>query len=249
MCKLYPTLLLLLTLLFTSCVATKQHIADADVTYLRANEDVNSNNPEMDKMIASYRNQMEDEMNIVLGEMPETIRKSRPHSALSNWFCDGQLVMSNKYSDKPVDFAVQNYGGFRIPSIPKGPVTKRHIFELMPFDNKLVIIELDGKMVQRFADHMAEDNGWPISKGFTFTIKDNKAIDVQVGGQKIELYKTYRVGVPDYVANGGGGCSFLKEIPQLDTGKFIREIIIEYLEDLKTAGQPITIDKSKRFKS
>jgi len=249
MFKLYPTILLVFVLLFSSCVTTKQHIADADVTYLRANDDIKSDDAAMDKMIATYRDQMEDEMNIVLGEMPETIKKSRPHSSLSNWFCDGQLVMSNKYSKKPVDFAVQNYGGFRIPSIPKGPVTKRHIFELMPFDNKLVILELDGAAIQQFADHMAEDEGWPISTGFTFTIKEGKAVDVEVGGKKLDMQKVYRIGVPDYVANGGGGCWFLKEVPQMDTGKFIREIMIEYLEDLQKAGQPITVDKSKRFKS
>ncbi|MDB4438987.1 5'-nucleotidase C-terminal domain-containing protein [bacterium] len=245
----YRILLFLMIGLLSSCISTKQHIADTDITYVRANEDVNVGSKAIDDMISPYRDQMEDEMNIELGEMPVTLKKGKLNSSMGNWFCDALLVMSNKYSDKPVDFALQNYGGLRIPSISKGIVTKRHIFELMPFDNKLVVLEIDGKTVQMMADNMADHGGAPVSLGLSFTIEEDKAIDVMVNGKPIKSNSTYRVGLPDYVANGGDDSWFLKEIPQFDTGVYIREVMIEYLMDLKAAGKPIIVDKTKRITS
>ena len=56
---------------------------------------------------------------------------------------------------EPVDFAVINYGGMRIPAIPKGPITRGKIFELMPFDNLLVVVRLDVSILTQFINHMA----------------------------------------------------------------------------------------------
>jgi len=239
----------LFTLIFlSSCTSSKQHIADTDISYIRANEEIKIGSKAIDDMISPYRAQMEDEMNIQLGELPETIKKGKLNSNMGNWFCDALLVMSNKYSQHPVDFAVQNYGGLRVPSISKGPITKRHIFELMPFDNKLVILKLNAKTVQMMADNMADSGGSPVSLGLSFTIKDGKAYDVKVNNKPIDDNSTYRVGLPDYVANGGDDSWFLKEIPQYDTGVYIREVMIEYLLDLKAAGHSIKIDKTKRIK-
>lgn len=240
--------LLLLILGFISCASSKQYVTEADVSYIRANDDVTPSDASIADLIAPYRDEIEGEMNTVLGELPETLKKGKPTSSMGNWFCDGLKVMSNKYYSKPVDFALQNYGGLRIPSISKGPLTKRHIFELMPFDNKLVIIEVDDKVIQLLADNYAEYGGGPVSNGFEFTIKEGKAVDIKVSGQPLQSNKTYIVGLSDYVANGGGDAWFLKEIPQYDTGVYIREVMIEYLEDLKKTGTPLTIDNTKRIK-
>ena len=242
------TLIIGIVFLLASCTATKQHVADAEVNYIRANDSYSASENTMESLIAPFRNQMEDDMNTSLGELPETIKKGKPNSNMGNWFCDALLAMSNKYSDKPIDFALQNYGGLRIPSISKGPVTKRHIYELMPFDNKLLILEIDANTVQLIADNLADSNGGPVSKGLTFTIEDEKAVNIEVNGKPLKNDEVYIIGVPDYMANGGGGCGFLKEIPQKDTGIYIRDAIIEHLQDLQKAGQKIEIDNTKRIK-
>lgn len=239
---------LVLLLGIISCSTSKQYVTDADITYLRANDKVQADDDSVDALISPYREKIDAQMNTVLAQLDQDLRKGKPNSSMGNWFCDALKVMSNKYSKKEVDFALQNYGGLRIPSVSKGPLTKRHIFELMPFDNKLVILEVDGKTVQLIADNMADSGGAPVSEGLSFTIKDDKATNIMVSGSPLDFTKTYVVGLPDYVANGGGDSWYLKEIPQYDTGVFIREVIIEYLEDLKASGTPLKIDNTKRIK-
>ncbi|MBT8232717.1 MAG: hypothetical protein HKO66_05665 [Saprospiraceae bacterium] len=230
-----------------ACVTQKQHVADADITYLRANDDVEGSDKDIETLVASYRNQVEEEMNTEIGYMPETLKKGKPNSNMGNWFCDALLDLSNQYYDKEVDFALQNYGGLRIPTIPKGNLTKNTIFELMPFDNKLVIINVKGDIVQMICDNMADSNGAPVSHTVSFRIEDDKAVDIKIKGEALDLSKTYIVGLPDYVANGGGGSTFLRGIQQFDTGIFIREGVIQYLEQLKERGEPITINNTKRI--
>ncbi|NNK89244.1 MAG: hypothetical protein HKO89_01435, partial [Saprospiraceae bacterium] len=50
-----------------------------------------------------------------------------------------------------------------------------------------------------------------------------------------------------YIANGGDNCDFLIDVPQDNSGLFIREVIIEHLEELMAKGDKIIIDKSKRI--
>ncbi len=62
-----------------------------------------------------------------------------------------------------VDAAFVNYGGIRISQLPKGEVTSGKIFELMPFDNIVVLQKLKGSVLQEFLDLIAERGGWPAS--------------------------------------------------------------------------------------
>lgn len=248
---------LLVFLIFSSCKTQKQavelntdsihtYVADADVNYLRSNDKVDTKN-NINDFISPFREEMAADMNTVLGIMPQELKKSRPNSSLGNWFCDALLVIANKYSEEEVDFAFQNYGGLRIPSVSQGPVTKGKIFELMPFDNKLVILKLKGETLTQLFNEMADSNGWPISKNLSFKIHDDKAIDIIINDAAFDKNKVYNVALTDYIANGGGDCHFLKDIPQFDTGIMIREAIIEYLEDLKKENKPITVDNTKRI--
>lgn len=246
----YLSIVLLASLLLLSCSKNMQHLADAEIEYIEANESIvgsSQTDSEISALIQPYQDELVGEMSTVLGQLPEDLKKSRPNSNMGNWFCDGLLYMANKYSSNKVDFAIQNYGGLRLPYLNRGPVTVQNIFELMPFDNKLVILAMDETQIQELLDNIADDGGWPISRGVSFRIEEEKASNIKIDGQPLGSKKIYRVAVPDYVANGGGGCHFLKSIPQEDTGYYIRDVFIDYLKDIKEAGKKITVDSSKRI--
>lgn len=240
------TTLFLGSLLFLSCKTTT-HIADTEVEFIRVSDKDIVSDAEMELFIEPFRADMEKEMNNVIGYMPEDLFKSRPNSNMGNWFCDAMLEQAQKTNAVGVDFALQNYGGLRIPSVSKGPITKGKIFELMPFDNSLVILELDYKVLKMLLDKVASGGGWPISKNITFKIVDSKAEDIKIHDKNIEEDQYYRVALPDYIANGGDNCDFLIDVPQDNSGLFIREVIIDYLLDLKKEGKKIVVDNSKRI--
>lgn len=237
-----------LIVLLASCQMT-QHIADTEITYQRSVSDYDnmSDDNTISEMILPYKDEMDSQMNLVLGTLPEDLKKERPNSNMGNWFCDALLVMAEKYHGSEVDFAIQNYGGLRIPFLGKGNITKANVYELMPFDNQLIVLELNGNQLKDLLDNIASDRGWPISKGLSFKIADGEAEDILVHGENVITDKIYKVALPDYVANGGGGINFLKSIPQFNTGVFIRDVIIEYLEDQKAQSKSLTVDSSKRI--
>ena len=151
--------------LFVGLVSCSKQIytADIDTSYYRVNYK-NTTDKDIDKMIAPYKSQLDAQMNDVIAINPEEMTKRRPSSVLGNWFSDALLEESSRIYGVDIDMAMQNYGGIRVPALAKGKVTVGNIYELMPFDNKLVILELDGKTAKMLLDRVAEKGGWPVSK-------------------------------------------------------------------------------------
>lgn len=188
-------------------------------------------------MIQPYKKQLDVEMNQVIGQTAIDLERKLPEGNLGNLVADALAAKAEAYTGTKVSFALSNSGGLRIPALPKGDITKSDIFELLPFDNVLVVLELDAELMQTLANHMAAAGGWPVSKGLNFTIVGSKAEDVRINGQALEPEKTYRVAMPDYVANGGSNSDFLVKLPQESTGRFMRDAVIEYIQEQPQAIQ------------
>jgi len=240
------SLIFILLTIFACKQESGQNISDADINYIRTSSKIESDS-DIESFIAPFRSEVSEEMDIVIGELPVDLYKSRPNSNLGNWFCDILEAKANEITGSEVAFAIQNYGGLRVPSIKAGPLTKREIFELMPFDNTFVILDVDGETMQKMLDHVADSEGWPISQGLNFRIDDSKAMDIKIHGEAFQKDKTYKVAMSDYIATGGDLAFLLKDEPQENLGVFIRGAIISYLENMKAQGESISIDNSKRI--
>ena len=184
-------------------------------------------------MIQPYKRQLDAEMDRVIGLAATDLERGRPEGALGNLVADALAAKAEEYTDTEVSFALSNSGGLRIPAIPKGEITKSDIFELLPFDNILVILELDSALVKILADHMAASGGWPVSKALSFDIVQTEAKNIRIAGQPLQDSVTYRVAMPDYVANGGSNSDFLIRLPQESTGRLMRDAVIEYIQEQK----------------
>ncbi len=217
-----------LFLLF-SC-AKQTYVADVRFESYRLDDMHEATNSGVDSLIAPYRAAIEEEMNEVVGYAEGEMVKSKPNSALSNWVADVLLDLGREYSGGQVDFAIQNYGGIRIPSISPGNVSRGKIFELMPFENKLVILQSDGKVVKQFFDRIAQYGGWPLSKGTSFRIQGDRAIDIIIDGKPLNLEGQYTFVLPDFVADGGDDNSFLKDVKRRDMDLLIRDGIFLWLQ-------------------
>lgn len=184
-------------------------------------------------MIQPYKSQLDAEMDRVIGIAAADLERGRPEGALGNLVADALAEKAEEYTDTKVSFALSNSGGLRIPTITKGEITKSDVFELLPFDNILVILELDSALVKTLADHMASSGGWPVSKALSFDIVQTEAKNIRIAGQALQDSVTYRVAMPDYVANGGSNSDFLVRLPQESTGRFMRDAVIEYIQEQK----------------
>lgn len=243
---MYKISCLIFSLVFLFSCKTIQHLADQEVVYLSTDETAESESA-IEKLIEPYKTEMSSEMDVVIAQLSVDLYKKRPNSNLGNWFADLLYEEANQMFFKEVDAAFQNYGGLRIPSISAGDVTRGKIYELMPFDNTLVVMELEGHLFKKFMDRIANSGGWPISHTVSFHIGEEGAENIKVKDQPFSLDSTYRIAIPDYVARGGDRNDFLKQIELEDSGVYIRDVILAHLEELTAQNKIIVPDTTLRI--
>lgn len=202
------------------------------------------------KISDPYRVEMTGKMNRVLARSAQPMEKGQPESELGNFVADLCLLIANRNLESQslpgADFCVLNNGGLR-SSLPEGDVLLRHAFELMPFDNELVVIEMDGKQIGKILDYIADKGGVPVS-GLRMSISGGVPGEVFIGGQSFDSSKTYRVLTSDFLAGGGDSMSMFTESKSaLNTGIKVREAIIMFLEESGQQKRLITAKKDGRI--
>ncbi len=192
----------------------------------------------IDAMIEPYKKQLDAKMNEVIGVSEIEMTKALPECTLGNWASDAIYEQSILVSGVDVDFAVVNYGGIRIPALSKGNVSRGKIFELMPFDNLLVVLKVKGDIVQQLFDSMAARGGWPVSNQVKCSFNKEGVIQsLTISDKPIDKNKIYHIALSDYIANGGDQCSFFKGLPQVETGLLFRDAFLNHINVLTKSGK------------
>lgn len=186
-------------------------------------------------------------MNVVIGESAVDLVKKRPESNLGNWMADAIHRKAAQYAQEPIDFALQNHGGIRIPIIKKGSITKRKIYELMPFDNKIALLYLNKEEVEQLVEHLLKSRGWPVSYPVRIQQLTEEDIKITLAGKPLMGDKIYTIALPDYIANGGSGSFFLKDKKRKDLNVFIRDILIEDVMDFTKKGAAVEANINGRI--
>jgi 2',3'-cyclic-nucleotide 2'-phosphodiesterase (5'-nucleotidase family) len=192
-----------------------------------------------------YADSVNNSMNVVIATLANDVDKKQPESTLGNLMADGMKMMAEKYYNMQVDAALINFGGIRLPSLKAGNITRGKVFELMPFDNIIILQKLKGDVLQQFLDHIAGRGGWPVA-GITMQIKEKKAVNVMVNNQPIDLNKTYTIANSDYIANGGDNCEMLIKVPQINKGYLLRDALIDYFNSFAKEGKTISVQLQNR---
>jgi 2',3'-cyclic-nucleotide 2'-phosphodiesterase (5'-nucleotidase family) len=190
-------------------------------------------------LIKPYGGRVNETMNTVVGIADISLDKTQPESTLGNFMADAFLEMAKQKYNTAVDVAFVNFGGMRLTQLPAGAITTGKIFELMPFDNLLLLQKIKGDVLQQVFDLMAGRGGWPLA-GATMQIKDKKAVDVTVGGKPLNPAATYTIANSDFIANGGDNADMLRPIPQITNGYLMRDALFDYIKWMKAKGKNIS---------
>jgi 2',3'-cyclic-nucleotide 2'-phosphodiesterase (5'-nucleotidase family) len=196
-------------------------------------------------VIKPYSDSINKSMNDVVGIADKTLDKKAPEGTLGNFMADAFFVMAAEKFNTTIDVAFMNYGGIRLTQLPKGEVTRAKIFELMPFDNVLLLQRMKGTVLQKLLDHIAGRGGWPVA-GMTMQIKNKKAVNVMIGGKPIDPDKMYTTANSDFVANGGDDAEMLRAIPQDNLGYLMRDALLDYIKRLRSQGKNISANEENR---
>lgn len=182
--------------------------------------------------LAPIKEDLEKQLGAPIGYAPEALTVNRPECTMLNWACDALLAIAQKHCPNPVDMAVVNIGSMRC-EWAAGEITFRNVFELMPFDNELVVLTLTGEEIHRLCEIVATNNGEGMA-GLRLKARNGKVLQVEINGKSLEKDKTYTVATSDYLSQGNDGMLPLKNyIKYWNSEEKIRDLYIEYIKQVK----------------
>ena len=172
-------------------------------------------------------------MNVQIGYAPERLWVNSPECPMLNWASDALWEAAKKVYDGRVDIAIVNMGGMRC-EWPAGPITKGNVFELMPFDNQLVVLTLKGRDVIELCESFAHYGGQGVAGMRVKTIDEHLA-DVQIAGKPVNPSALYTVATSDYLAGGTDHMDALTHyVEYWNSELLIRELYLEAVREQDT---------------
>jgi len=226
-------------LLLLSCKNEPQHLVKIEGKLLPITEEINSDKT-IEAFIQPFKEKVEGEMNAVLSYTPNDLIRTDGdlESSLGNLMADLCFERANPVfksrTGKNIDFAMLNYGGIRA-GISKGTITMEHAFNLMPFENELVVVELTSKKMQDLINYLIiENKAHPLSKQINLTIT-NFEHKLTINNSPLDTSKNYFVLTSDYLQNGGDNMNFFKNPVNLFKLEYkVRNAIVDYFAETDT---------------
>ncbi|MBY8961232.1 5'-nucleotidase C-terminal domain-containing protein [Flavobacterium sp. D11R37] len=237
----YYMFVLFLTLFaFISCGPKKFYSNRVDGKKIPVTEQY-APDSQIENFIAPYREHIDNDLDSVLAWSPVTFDKSKGkwQTNIGNLMADVTFEKADKIfyirEKKHVDICLLNHGGIRA-TIPQGFVTARTAYEIMPFENSLIIMALKGQQIWEIAAYIAnERKPHPLAGMQIVMDKDNSVKRVTVQGQPVDNSRIYYVATSDYLSNGGDHMDFFKKATaSYDMDYKLRNLYIDYFKEVDT---------------
>ena len=183
--------------------------------------------------IAPIQKALEEQLNAPIGYAPKDLEVHQPECTMLNWASDALFEVAKQLYPGEVNIAVVNIGGMRC-NWGAGNITFRHVFELMPFDNELVVLTLQGKEILALCKVFAISGGQGVA-GLRMVAKNGTVKSAKIAGKDILPEAYYTVATSDYLSQGNDGMTPLNNYESMwKSEKKIRDLYIEYIQQVHT---------------
>ena len=214
-----------------------------------------ADNLETSRIIGKYKPEV-DKYSEPIGYCPTGLMRGYPVAPMSSWAVDAFMEYAQNWIDTTsrtdidkntkIDFALMNFGGIRT-EMPKGNVSKYDILSIFPFDNYLVIEEMDGDKVRMLMEFFAKTRGQVLSN-VMLHIDGDSVKECLIGGKPIDDNRKYVVATIDFLYQGGDNLYPLKYSNWVvETRKKMMDIFIEYIQNLTAQGKKIEKSSDNRL--
>lgn len=210
----------------------------------------------VERMLKPYSGKVRA-LNVVIGKLDGELRKSGVGGgSLGNFVTDGIRSQASAKLGKPVLLAVTNSGGLRKNTIAPGDLRAVDIFELMPFENALVQVDLKGEDLLKLLGVILESRDAQSGAKIQYRMNGEQAELVSAklidgGGQETEIdpNAAYSLITIDYLVNlASGRYAILQRGKNLTPlGITLREALMNYVKAETAAGRPIRATLDSRF--
>lgn len=185
------------------------------------------------KFIEPYTLKLNKEMNQKISYTQVNLTKEGDNSNLGNLLADytfdGADVWTKANLNKNVDAALINIGGIRT-TIGKGDILLKNVFEVMPFENEVIIVKMKGSDLQGLFDYYAKTQvNNPVSHLYIET-NNGQLTKTLINGKVVNPTQDYYIATSDYLALGGDNMKFFGKGESIPTGIKLRDLFIDYFK-------------------
>ena len=189
---------------------------------------------EIAEVIRPYHEVAEAELGKVIGSSAISMVRGGPTNLLGVMVTDAMV----EYFD--ADFSFQNLGGIRA-NLSAGDLTTRDIFEVLPFGNELLDVQMDGRIVRRVIERKLAGRSGGICLSNVVMEFDplrpdyDRIVTLEIGGEPWDPDRIYRVICTNFLMEGNSGLDFLTKIPpgdvaptQITTAEAVEHYIVQH---------------------
>lgn len=245
--------ILLYFLVFLNCKQDKLELSKIEGSQIQITDSLPLDT-NIEAFIKPFRDNIQKDLDSTLAYSASTYSKNDGefNSAIGNFMADAVYSEANPIfksrTGKEIDMVLLNHGGIRA-TLNQGKVSKRTAFQLMPFENSIVVIALKTNQIESLIDYLTRSKrAHPISNLKLVVDKDFNVIESKIKGEALSPNKTYYVATSDYLYNGGDNMSFFKpndSIYRIDYK--IRNALIDKFYKLDTI-KPVIDDRFIQIK-
>jgi len=214
-----------------------------------------SDDPDVRDMLAPYREKVAA-LSMVIGKLEGNLKKDAVGAgSVGNFVTAAMLRVANQKSGKNVVLALTNAGGLRKNEIAAGELRVSDIFELMPFENSLLVFDLTGAQILKILQAGTRDPQAGARIQYRWNAQNRtevisaKLVDLQNHERAIDPSATYSVVTIDYLYNLKSGTYAVlqeaKDVKPLNTT--LRDAVLSYVKEETAAGRTIKPKIDDRF--
>ena len=229
---LFKTIFLLI--LLVSCKQNEFSLTKIEGRQIEINDSILAD-AKVDSVLSPFRNHVESQLSESLAYNLRDMKRTDGalNSSIGNMMADAVMELANPVfnaqTGKNIDFVLLNYGGIRA-TMAQGDVSRRTAFEIMPFENEIVVVELSPEKISELLDYLKTERiAHPVS-GIEIQMDANNNIkSVKIQGIALDTTKNYYVATSDYLKNGGDRMYFFEDaISETSLDYKLRNLFIDY---------------------
>ncbi len=189
-------LFIFITSLLLSCEKTDYSLTQIKGKQIEINDSIKTNET-FESILKPYREHIEGQLSEVLAHNKRNMKRTDGpfNSSIGNMMADATMELANpifkQRTQNTIDIVLLNFGGIRA-TMAEGNVTRKTAFEIMPFENEVVVLELSPKRIQEMLDYLASENSaHPISGMEIQLDRNNNLKSVEIQGTPLDTTKTF----------------------------------------------------------
>lgn len=230
---------------FASCADSPKHPQKIEATKIAIDPQIQGVDS-IESFINPYRERINTVLDSTLAYVSTDLVKDdgELNTSVGNFLADLLLEQANPIFESrtgnSIDFVVLNHGGIRA-MVSKGNVNARTAYQVMPFENYIVIVEMNGKDVRQLLTFLANSGrAHPISNMELILDKDGTYFKTNINGEPFDENRTYFVASNDYLVQGGDDMGFFKNRASVtNTDYLVRNAIIDYFKKMDTISSTV----------